>query len=56
MPALKESHAAGSTQPALLEETIGENFARAVAAHADRAALVSRHQIALHLRRARCGG
>ncbi len=44
MPALKESHAAGSTQPALLEETIGENFARAVAAHADREALVCRHQ------------
>jgi len=42
--ALKESHATGSEQPSLLEETIGASFARAVAAHPDREALVSRHQ------------
>jgi len=44
MSTLKESHAAGSEHPALLEETIGESFAGAVAAHADREALVCRHQ------------
>ena len=35
-----ESYAAGETTPALLEETIGANFERTVAAHADREALV----------------
>lgn len=35
-----ESYAAGETSPALLEETIGANLERTVAAHADREALV----------------
>jgi fatty-acyl-CoA synthase len=35
-----ESYAQGETTPALLEETIGANFERTVAAHADREALV----------------
>ena len=35
-----ESYAKGETQPPLLEETIGANFDRTVAAHADREALV----------------
>jgi fatty-acyl-CoA synthase len=35
-----ESYAAGETTPALIEETIGENFARVAAEHADREALV----------------
>jgi fatty-acyl-CoA synthase len=35
-----ESYAAGERQPALLDETIGTNFERTVAAHADREALV----------------
>lgn len=35
-----EAYAAGETSPALLEETIGANFARTVAAYADREALV----------------
>jgi len=35
-----ESYAAGATQPPLLEETIGANFERTVAAHPDREALV----------------
>jgi fatty-acyl-CoA synthase len=35
-----ESYAAGETTPALLEETIGANFERTVAAHPDREALV----------------
>ncbi|MEZ5091292.1 AMP-binding protein [Nocardioides sp.] len=35
-----ESYAAGETSPPLLEETIGANFVRTVAAHADREALV----------------
>ena len=34
------SYAAGETEPALLEETIGANFERTVAAHGDREALV----------------
>ncbi len=34
----------GPTSPPLLDETIGQNLARAVAEHADREALVSRHQ------------
>ena len=35
-----ESYAAGETTPPLLDETIGANFERTVAAHADREALV----------------
>ena len=35
-----ESYAAGETSPALLEETIGANFERTVAAYPDREALV----------------
>ena len=35
-----ESYAKGETTPALLEETIGANFERTAAAHADREALV----------------
>ena len=35
---------AGPHDPPLLEETIGENLARTVAQHADREALVARHQ------------
>ncbi len=35
-----ESYAAGELEPALLEETIGANFERTVAAHPDREALV----------------
>jgi len=35
-----ESYAAGATTMPLLEETIGRNFERTVAAHADREALV----------------
>ena len=35
-----DSYAAGETTPALIEETIGENFARVAAEHADREALV----------------
>ena len=35
-----ESYAQGETSPALLEETIGANFERTVAAHGDREALV----------------
>ncbi len=38
--ALQESYAAGETTPALIEETIGENFARIAREHADREALV----------------
>ena len=36
----EESYAAGPTEPALLEETIGANLERTVAAHPDREALV----------------
>ena len=35
-----ESYAKGEASPPLLEETIGANFERTVAAHADREALV----------------
>ncbi|GCD90839.1 AMP-binding protein [Nocardioides sp. LS1] len=35
-----ESYARGETEPALLEETVGDNFARTAAAHPDRDALV----------------
>ncbi len=34
----------GPTEPPLLDETIGQNLARAVAEHGDREALVARHQ------------
>ncbi|EXJ91325.1 hypothetical protein A1O1_04437 [Capronia coronata CBS 617.96] len=34
----------GPLAPPLLEETVGENFARVVSAHGDRQAVVSRHQ------------
>jgi fatty-acyl-CoA synthase len=37
---MESSYAAGDTQPPLLEETIGANLERTVAAHADREALV----------------
>ena len=37
---LHESSAAGETTPALIEETIGENFSRIAREHADREALV----------------
>src|SRR6478736_5069571 len=39
MEAAMESYAAGELEPALLEETIGANFERTVAAHADGAEL-----------------
>ncbi|MFL5911745.1 MAG: AMP-binding protein [Gaiellaceae bacterium] len=39
-----QSYAAGPTGEPLLEETIGANLERTVAAHGDREALVSRHQ------------
>jgi fatty-acyl-CoA synthase len=35
-----ESYAKGDSSPALIEETIGDNFARIAAAHADREAMV----------------
>lgn len=34
----------GPLDPSLLEETVGENFARIVSAHGDRQAVISRHQ------------
>lgn len=34
----------GPLEPLLLEETVGENFGRIVAAHGDRTAVISRHQ------------
>lgn len=34
----------GPLEPALLEETVGQNFARIVSAHGDRNAVISRHQ------------
>ncbi|KAI1622611.1 fatty-acyl-CoA synthase [Exophiala viscosa] len=34
----------GPSNPPLLEETVGENFARIVSAHGDRNAVISRHQ------------
>lgn len=36
--------AKGPSHPPLLEETVGDNFARIVSAHGDRAAVISRHQ------------
>ncbi len=46
MPGLRGllAHDAGPTDVPLLEETIGANLARTVAAHGDREALVARHQ------------
>jgi fatty-acyl-CoA synthase len=41
---LERAHAVGATDDGLLEETIGANFERTAAAHADREALVCRHQ------------
>ncbi|KAJ4502794.1 hypothetical protein HRR83_009492 [Exophiala dermatitidis] len=46
-PGLKLSTLArvkGPLSPPLLEETVGENFARIVSAHGDRQAVISRHQ------------
>ena len=39
-----DAQEAGPTDVALLDETIGANLARTVAAHGDREALVARHQ------------
>lgn len=44
MPKLEHSHAIGTTDVSLLEETIGAAFERTVASHPEREALVSRHQ------------
>ncbi len=44
MATLAPSHTVGSTEPPLLEQTIGENLAATVAAHPDREALVVAHQ------------
>jgi fatty-acyl-CoA synthase len=44
MPKLEHSHAIGTTDIPLLEETIGAAFERTVASHPEREALVSRHQ------------
>ncbi len=41
---LTQSVAKGHLEPPLLEETVGENFARIVSAHGDRPAVISRHQ------------
>lgn len=41
---LTKSHYTGPSEPALLEETVGQNFARIVAAHGDRTAVISRQQ------------
>ena len=47
------AHTIGVTEPPLLEQTIGENFAATVAAHPDREALVVAHQdVRLTYRRA----
>ena len=39
-----DAHEAGPTDVVLLDETIGANLARTVAAHREREALVARHQ------------
>jgi fatty-acyl-CoA synthase len=39
-----DSHTVGASEPALLEETIGQNLARTVELHGTREALVVRHQ------------
>ena len=41
---LTQARAKGPLEPPLLEETVGENFARIVSAHGDRPAVISRHQ------------
>ncbi|KIW27223.1 uncharacterized protein PV07_06982 [Cladophialophora immunda] len=41
---LTQAKAKGPLHPPLLEETVGENFARIVSAHGDRNAVISRHQ------------
>ena len=43
MTTVQLSHALGSTDTPLLEETIGQNLARTVAAHPDSDALIVRH-------------
>ncbi|KPI42523.1 putative acyl-CoA synthetase YngI [Cyphellophora attinorum] len=41
---LTQARTVGPKQPPLLEETVGENFARIVSNHGDRPAVISRHQ------------
>lgn len=41
---LTRAHDRGSTEPPLLEQTVGQHFASVVAQHGDRTAVVSRHQ------------
>jgi acyl-CoA synthetase (AMP-forming)/AMP-acid ligase II len=41
---LTQARARGPLEPPLLEETIGQNFARIVSTHGDRTAVISRHQ------------
>jgi len=41
---LTQARTRGAFEPPLLEETVGENFARIVSAHGDRPAVISRHQ------------
>lgn len=41
---LTQARAKGPLEPPLLDETVGENFARIVSAHGDRNAVISRHQ------------
>lgn len=41
---LTQARAKGPLDPPLLEETVGENFARIVSTHGDRPAVISRHQ------------
>ena len=43
-PAANLSHTVGTTEPPLLEQTIGANLDATVAAHGDREALVDRAQ------------
>ena len=41
---LTQAKLVGPAEPPLLEETVGENFARIVSKHGDRPAVISRHQ------------
>lgn len=41
---LTHAHSIGPSEPPLLEETIGENFARIVSQHGDKPAVIARHQ------------
>src|SRR5271154_1146418 len=41
---LTQARAIGHHEPPLLEETVGENFARIVSAHGDRLAVIQRQQ------------